>query len=270
VAASAAVILLVVAVGVVVGMQRGSGDVQPTAAATEAAAASSDTSAENQAPAETSTASLPPTPVAEEVLTVENNAQLAALVASKSPSVAEVGAIAAEYRGRTIEFDGNIASMNNHGGYSTRYDLLIFAGDYSTTTSSEPNFQFQDVNITNDLHVTGPNVPDTIGTGNNLRIVARVGDYNSTQELLFLEPVSIAQRETEPVAREAAAAPPSQAVTRPAPAAPEPAAAAPKPPASTYYQNCDAVHAAGVAPVRAGDPGYAGHLDRDGDGVGCE
>ncbi|MGW1802893.1 excalibur calcium-binding domain-containing protein [Streptomyces sp. NPDC001984] len=26
----------------------------------------------------------------------------------------------------------------------------------------------------------------------------------------------------------------------------------------------------GAAPVYRGDPGYAAHLDRDGDGVGCE
>lgn len=37
-----------------------------------------------------------------------------------------------------------------------------------------------------------------------------------------------------------------------------------------YYQNCDAARAAGAAPVHKGDPGYAKHLDRDGDGVGCE
>jgi hypothetical protein len=37
-----------------------------------------------------------------------------------------------------------------------------------------------------------------------------------------------------------------------------------------YYENCDAVRAAGAAPIHAGDPGYAPHLDRDGDGVGCE
>jgi hypothetical protein len=39
---------------------------------------------------------------------------------------------------------------------------------------------------------------------------------------------------------------------------------------SVYYKNCDAVRAAGKAPIHAGDPGYAKHLDRDGDGVGCE
>jgi hypothetical protein len=37
-----------------------------------------------------------------------------------------------------------------------------------------------------------------------------------------------------------------------------------------YYGNCDAARAAGAAPVRRGDPGYARHLDRDNDGVGCE
>ena len=36
------------------------------------------------------------------------------------------------------------------------------------------------------------------------------------------------------------------------------------------FENCSAARAAGAAPVRRGDPGYAGHLDRDGDGVGCE
>lgn len=40
--------------------------------------------------------------------------------------------------------------------------------------------------------------------------------------------------------------------------------------ANVYYENCDAARAGGAAPVRRGDPGYGSHLDRDGDGVGCE
>ena len=39
---------------------------------------------------------------------------------------------------------------------------------------------------------------------------------------------------------------------------------------NVYYANCSAARAAGAAPVRRGDPGYASHLDRDNDGVGCE
>lgn len=37
-----------------------------------------------------------------------------------------------------------------------------------------------------------------------------------------------------------------------------------------YYANCAAARAAGAAPVHEGEPGYARHLDRDGDGTGCE
>jgi hypothetical protein len=39
---------------------------------------------------------------------------------------------------------------------------------------------------------------------------------------------------------------------------------------ATYYRNCAAVRRAGKAPIHLGEPGYARHLDRDGDGVGCE
>jgi uncharacterized protein (DUF3084 family) len=41
-------------------------------------------------------------------------------------------------------------------------------------------------------------------------------------------------------------------------------------PAEVYYKNCDAVRAAGKAPLHRGEPGYASHLDRDNDGIACE
>ncbi len=50
---------------------------------------------------------------------------------------------------------------------------------------------------------------------------------------------------------------------------PDPPAEAPDTTAD-YYENCDAARSDGAAPVFAGDPGYGSHLDRDGDGVGCE
>ncbi|MGO4677810.1 excalibur calcium-binding domain-containing protein [Bosea sp. 2YAB26] len=40
--------------------------------------------------------------------------------------------------------------------------------------------------------------------------------------------------------------------------------------ASVYFRNCTAARRAGYWNIRAGDPGYARHLDRDGDGVACE
>jgi len=54
-------------------------------------------------------------------------------------------------------------------------------------------------------------------------------------------------------------APPTTAARPPATAAP-----------AAYYTNCAEARRAGAAPVRRGQPGYATHLDRDGDGVGCE
>lgn len=39
---------------------------------------------------------------------------------------------------------------------------------------------------------------------------------------------------------------------------------------SVRYKNCAEARAAGAAPIRRGQPGYASHLDRDNDGVACE
>lgn len=55
------------------------------------------------------------------------------------------------------------------------------------------------------------------------------------------------------------------AIDAPALADPAPAAAQ-----IISYANCAAARAAGAAPVYRGEPGYGPHLDRDGDGVGCE
>jgi hypothetical protein len=64
--------------------------------------------------------------------------------------------------------------------------------------------------------------------------------------------------------------PVAPAPAAPEPAAPAPAPAAPAPNVAVSYKNCDAVRAAGAAPIHRGDPGYSSKLDRDGDGVGCE
>jgi hypothetical protein len=178
-------LLLVVIIGVVV-------ESEPTASPTEAAAVPSEKSSEDppQEPEATQSEAAPTQSATEEILTAENNADLAALLAVSDPGGAAVEAFAAKYRGRVIEFDGNIAFMANYGDYETRYDLLIGAGDFSETTMTGPNFQFRDVNISYDLHLRGSNIPDAIGRGDNLHIVAEVVEYNSTQQLFFLEPIS--------------------------------------------------------------------------------
>ncbi|WP_339350931.1 excalibur calcium-binding domain-containing protein [Bifidobacterium indicum] len=69
-------------------------------------------------------------------------------------------------------------------------------------------------------------------------------------------------------AQSAAPAPTQEPTQEQAPAqAPAPA---PAPDTYEYYQNCDAVRAAGKAPLYQGQPGYRPALDRDHDGVACE
>ncbi|MFH5824825.1 DUF1524 domain-containing protein [Georgenia sp. AZ-5] len=79
----------------------------------------------------------------------------------------------------------------------------------------------------------------------------------------------------QPLPAGADGAAPAASAPAPAPPATIPPAAeappAPVPaPAPVAFANCSAARAAGAAPVRAGEPGYGAHLDRDGDGVGCE
>jgi hypothetical protein len=77
---------------------------------------------------------------------------------------------------------------------------------------------------------------------------------------------------TSTYAAQPAPAEPAPAPAKPSPApAPAPAQPAPAPaPVEVYYKNCDAVRAAGAAPIHEGQPGYAPHLDRDEDGIGCD
>lgn len=95
------------------------------------------------------------------------------------------------------------------------------------------------------------------------------------RQALIGQPAPVQQQ--APVRQFAAAARPL--VQQPAPAhrpAPRPQSTpkksepAAKRGGSASYKNCAAARAAGAAPVRRGDPGYAAHLDRDNDGVGCE
>ncbi|MEG1495745.1 MAG: DUF4839 domain-containing protein [Bacilli bacterium] len=138
------------------------------------------------------------------ILTVDNNEDLKELL-----NVLESGEVvenfADKYKGKTIRFDGNIAHMMNyedykndspmmnHGDYKTRYDILVYAGDYSKTIFKGPSFKFKDKNIS-DLGLIGDNIPEAVTMEQNYTITAKVLEYNKTQELFFLEPISLEYR----------------------------------------------------------------------------
>lgn len=93
----------------------------------------------------------------------------------------------------------------------------------------------------------------------------RQAEEAARQAELDRQAAEAAQRAAEEEARRQSQIQPL--VPQPAPA---PAPAPAPPPASVWYDNCTAARAAGAAPVYVGQPGYGRHLDRDGDGVGCE
>ncbi|MEU6944281.1 excalibur calcium-binding domain-containing protein [Streptomyces sp. NPDC046316] len=86
---------------------------------------------------------------------------------------------------------------------------------------------------------------------------------------------------TETVTKESTATPtgtatipgPARSAVEVPPPPPPPTTSEPVPEETTaesvYYANCDAVRAAGAAPLRVGEPGYRAGLDGDGDGVAC-
>ena len=124
-----------------------------------------------------------------EILTIENNEELAALLALKDEHDASVGEFAEKYKGRTIQFNGHVADLAPHGKYKTRYDFLIYAGDYSETSFSGPNFKFEDIN-TFDLKITNSEIPNSIEVKQNLLITAEVEEYDENSGLFFLKPIS--------------------------------------------------------------------------------
>lgn len=126
-------------------------------------------------------------------ITVDNNEEFRALIENPQPDNATIEQFVSKYKGRTIEFDGNVADVAPYKSYKTRFDFLIYAGDYNPNSTHGPNFKFSDVAYY-DLHLTGNNIPDSIGTGQNLHIVAEILEYNSAQEVLFLEPVTTSVR----------------------------------------------------------------------------
>jgi hypothetical protein len=117
------------------------------------------------------------------------NQDLGSLLAGTDTCSDTIEAFATKYRDQLIEFDANIGAMNKHGEYGTRYDILIIAGDYSETSAPGPGFQFRDVGIS-DLNLTGSNIPDSIGVGDNLHVVATVERFERPSCIFLLDPVS--------------------------------------------------------------------------------
>ncbi|MGT2828244.1 DUF4839 domain-containing protein [Streptococcus hillyeri] len=127
----------------------------------------------------------------DQVLTLENNAEFAAILNSDNGELAKQ--FSEKYMGLMVEFDGHIMNIMPHDNYKTRYDILIFGGDYSGTDSTSyhgVNLQFFDVATVAEAFDS----LDGLSVGQNLHIKARVIEYNEVSGVLRLEPVLVTAR----------------------------------------------------------------------------
>ena len=128
-----------------------------------------------------------------EVLTIDNCPELGVILQAKSEFDDSIKNFAEAFRGKTIEFDGNIAYLSNHESYKTRYDILIYCGDYNASPMTGPNFQFRDVSIY-DLGLSQSWSSDSVKIGTNVRVRAKVVEYKEMSGLFILDPVSLEER----------------------------------------------------------------------------
>ena len=137
----------------------------------------------------TATATNPTAPT-DEILTIANSPEFAAILAEGDYCADSIRDFAATNKGRVIEFDGHIANVAPHPGRETRWDFLLSPGEEPGEVG--PAFKFEDVGRA-DLNLTNESIPG-LSTGDNLHIVAKVVDYNAVQCLFFLDPVSTGVR----------------------------------------------------------------------------
>ena len=122
------------------------------------------------------------------IIMVSNNQDFASLLAVKDPFDSSVSAFAEKYKGRTVEFDGNIANVIANE-QRPRYLLdfvLVHGGDYNAETYVGPEFRFEGV-MWSDFHDGSVGLPLYVHAGQNVHIKATVGSYNPDNGILKLD-----------------------------------------------------------------------------------
>ena len=128
-----------------------------------------------------------------EHLTIDNCNDLKSILSNKAEFDPSYSSFASKYSGKIIEFDGRIDYAVNYKTYTTRYEILVSAGDYNSKSQIGPAFKFQDVTA-GDLNPNALFLSDQIWVGRNVKIVAKVKSFDSSSGLFFLTPVSVTGR----------------------------------------------------------------------------
>lgn len=188
VAAGGGILMLAVVIGI--GMVLGDGEDKTAKSSSGTSAATGAQSSEAPAVGKSETAEAKTDePEGDRVMIAANNDDFATLLRVDDSCDGSIGQFAHKHAGKRIDFNGSIVDMANHGGYDTRYDVLVGPGGKGPETTTGPAFKFEDVSVF-DLNLTGTNIPDTVGKGDRFRFLAEIGEFNPDQCLLFLKPVT--------------------------------------------------------------------------------
>ena len=127
------------------------------------------------------------------IITVENNEDFKSLLQTEDQSV--ITDFIQKYKGQVIEFDGHIADIAHYKNYKTKFDMLIYGGNYlgAEQAPSGPNFKFVNITTVSNAAFNSFN-GENISKGQNVHIKAQIGNYNSTQDLVYLSPIEVSPR----------------------------------------------------------------------------
>ena len=129
------------------------------------------------------------------MLTTANSAEFVAVLEEANPGAPSVKVFAEEYKGRVIEFDGNVAASSPHGKYKTRFDMLIYDGNFDFDSARGPNFRLTSIGPEDIKAKDGYlHLPSLFAAGSNLHVKAEIEYYNETQESFFLSKPTLSDR----------------------------------------------------------------------------
>ncbi len=153
----------------------------------------SSTNTENSSSSTSSSPSTTETPStsssnSNKVITIDNNEEFNTFLQTEDQNT--IKDFIQKYKGQTIEFDGYIADLAKN---KSKYDILIYSGDYNPDEATGPNFKFVEIGLISNP-VFKPFNGENIRKGQNVHIKAEVGGYNSTQDLIFLSPIEVSPR----------------------------------------------------------------------------
>ena len=120
-------------------------------------------------------------------ITADNNEEFAAVLSTKDEVSSVYKDFVEKYRGQIVEFDGHVSDVAPYKDYDTRFNVIVYIGDYRTDNFYGPRIKMENVGVTHD-----PEIENRINQ--NVRIAGKIIKYDEDTGLLWLSVVSIKER----------------------------------------------------------------------------